>query len=264
MGLTAPATVAEIELCPFCAGREHRTPPETLRLGASPWQVRVVPNRYPAFERQEVVIHAPRHVRTFAELSADQLALVAEAWQRRARDAQAVGLPYLHAFVNEGRASGASLAHTHSQLVALPGPPPAVTLELPQLERGACALCELTARELAGGRHVVAERDGVALLAHPAGRAPYELLIAPLEHRADGTAAGALLVTALELLAEGLRRLRGLEGAVSWNAWLHNGGHWHLEALPRLTVFGGIELGAGIYVNTVSPEDAAAALRSTS
>jgi UDPglucose--hexose-1-phosphate uridylyltransferase len=200
-------------------------------------------------------------VRTFAELSVDQLALVAEAWQRRARDSRAAGLPYLHAFVNEGRASGASLAHSHSQLVSLSEPPPVVALELRQLERSACVLCKLAAHERGSGRHVIAERDGIALFAHPAGRAPYELLIAPLEHIAEGTAAGELLAGALELLAEGIRRLRRVEGPVSWNAWLHNGGHWHLEVLPRLSIFGGTELGAGIYVNTVSPEAAAAALR---
>jgi galactose-1-phosphate uridylyltransferase len=57
----------ELEKCPFCAGREDRTPPETLRVG-DPWRVRVVPNLYPAFERQEVVVHTPRHARSLAEL----------------------------------------------------------------------------------------------------------------------------------------------------------------------------------------------------
>ena len=42
---------------------------------------------------------------------------------------------------------------------------------------------------------------------------------------------------------------------------MHDTRHWHVEVLPRLTVFAGIELGAGIYVNTLAPEDAAAALR---
>ena len=52
--------------------------------------------------------------------------------------------------------------------------------------------------------------------------------------------------------------LRAVEGPVPWNAWLHPG---HLELVPRLNVFAGIELGAGIWVNTVAPEDAARALR---
>nr|MDQ3821809.1 hypothetical protein [Actinomycetota bacterium] len=76
----------ERESCPFCGGREDRTPPETLTIG-DPWRVRVVPNLYPAFRRQEVVVHAPEHVRSVAELDDAQLSLVAEAWQRRERAA---------------------------------------------------------------------------------------------------------------------------------------------------------------------------------
>ena len=67
-----------------------------------------------------------------------------------------------------------------------------------------------------------------------------------------------LLGTALLLLREVVARLRAVEGAVPWNAWLHEG---HLEVVPRLSVLAGVELGAGIYVNTVAPEDAAAALQ---
>jgi UDPglucose--hexose-1-phosphate uridylyltransferase len=48
---------------------------------------------------------------------------------------------------------------------------------------------------------------------------------------------------------------------VPWNAWLHEGAHWHLELVPRLTTFAGVELGAGIYVTTVAPENAASRLR---
>src|SRR5207244_3714418 len=63
-------TPEELETCPFCQGREERTPPETLRLpsGSEHWQVRVVPNLYPAFAGQEVVIHTPRHCHFLAEL----------------------------------------------------------------------------------------------------------------------------------------------------------------------------------------------------
>ncbi len=69
------------------------------------------------------------------------------------------------------------------------------------------------------------------------------------------------LVVALQLLQELVRRLREVEGPVAWNAWLHDGSHPHLELVPRLSVLAGVELGAGIYVNAVAPEEAAAALR---
>ncbi|MGH2996633.1 MAG: hypothetical protein ACRDM9_09995 [Gaiellaceae bacterium] len=212
-----------------------------------------MPNLYPAFERQEVVIHTPVHVRSFAELGDDQLGLVAEAWQERRR---AVAGGYLHALVNEGRAAGASLPHTHSQLVWFHDEPPAVAEE-----RGReCGVCALLRDHTRTGALAISERDGVVLLGAQAGRAPYELLIAPRTH-GEGAFASDLLPTALELLADGIRRLRAIEGPVPWNAWLHDSGHWHLEVLPRLTVLAGIELGAGVYVNSLAPEEAAAALR---
>src|SRR4029078_12199172 len=89
-------------------------------------RVRVVPNLYPAFERQEVVIHSPRHERTFADLSDNKIDLCAEVW--RAPTA-GEGRDYVHPLINEGRAAGASLPHSHSQLVWLPEPPPAVAAE---------------------------------------------------------------------------------------------------------------------------------------
>jgi UDPglucose--hexose-1-phosphate uridylyltransferase len=191
----------------------------------------VVPNLYPAFERQEVVVHSPHHVRTFAELGDEEVAAVAAAWRERF----ATG-GYVHACINEGRAAGSSLAHSHSQLVWLAGPPPEV-----ERECGPVPLHE----EL-----VVAERGSVQAAVHPAGRLPYETLVAGDPF---------VLEDALFLVRETIRRLREVEGPVPWNAWLHGD---HLEIVPRLTVLAGVELGAGIYVNAVAPEDAAAALRS--
>lgn len=216
-----------------------------------------MPNLYPAFERQEVVVHTPAHRTSLAELTAVELTAVADAWASRAQAAREEGFGYVHALVNDGRGSGASREHTHSQLVWLREPPPAVVAELPNLAGDGCALCGLLTRnDLA-----VAERAGIRLLAAPAGRLPYELLIAPTAHRPAGLAGGEPLALALDLAAEGLRRLRALHPGAPANIWLHEGGHWHLELVPRLAELGGIELGAGIFVNTAAPEEAAAALR---
>lgn len=218
---------------------------------AGRWTVRVVPNLYPALERQEVVVHSPRHVRTFAELEDAEVDLVAEAWRRRFAQAAGEGFAYVHAMINEGRFAGASLAHSHSQLVWLREPPPALQKE--QAADG-CAVCRLVAnREVA-----VAEQGEIVAVCHPAGRAPFELLIA---RRAHDSAAEGDFAGALHLLRDAIRRLRRLEGAPPWNAWLHLGAHWHLEIVPRLTVLAGLELGAEIYVNVVAPERAARALR---
>jgi UDPglucose--hexose-1-phosphate uridylyltransferase len=212
-----------------------------LTIG-DPWRIRVVPNLYPAFERQEVVVHSPEHVRTIADLDNDQLAFVAQAWRTR-REQEPAG--YLHALVNEGRAAGGSLAHSHSQLVWLARTPPAVEKEQPFALDG----------------EPVLERDGVAAVLPRAGRVPYEGLVAPVDSEPDAWTSERL-ATALQLLSELTRRIHAVAGGpVPLNAWLHTGKGWHIEVFPRLTVLAGVELGAEVYVNTVAPEEAAEQLR---
>jgi UDPglucose--hexose-1-phosphate uridylyltransferase len=260
-------TEEELLSCPFCEGREDRTPPETFAIrphGGDPdtpgWSVRVVPNLYPVFDHHEVVISTPRHARSFAELAEPEVAGVTTAWRERARVAREHGFSYVHALLNEGREAGASLPHSHTQLVWLNEPPPTVVVE--QTPGSRCAVCTHIASELAATpERAILELDGVILLAAYGGRLPYEMLIAPRGHPGESAYESDLLRPALTVLAEALKRLQAVEGPVPVNAWLHNGGHWHLEVLPRLTVFAGIELGAGIYVNSLAPEDAAETLR---
>ena len=274
--------------CPFCEGRERSTPPESFAIGppgrapdTPGWRVRVVPNKFPAFGpwprdgdraeglfarraavgRQEVVVHSPRHVRTIADLGVRELALVAEAWQARAATALDAGFPYVHALVNEGAGAGASLPHSHSQLVWLEDEPPLVAQERrAQEHEGGCVVCRVLAEERDQRIRVVEERDGIVLLCPFAGRQPYEMLAAPLACEDDAFASSSL-GAALTLAAEGVRRLREAEGDVPLNLWLHAGGHWHLEIMPRFGVLAGVELGSGYFVNTLAPESAAGVLR---
>ena len=231
-----PPTPNELETCPFCAGHEEMTPPQTLVLPEQgDWRVRVVPNLYPALERQEVVVHSRRHARSIAELEGDEPELVVEAWQRRAAAVRG----YVHALVNEGREAGSSLPHSHSQLVWLPEPPP--QRARPRLEQFH-----------AGG--------GLIAGCPWASRLPYETVIAPAQPDAAGIQS-ELLAPALRLLVELVGRLQAVEGPVPLNAWLeHDQRDWRLVLLPRLTILAGLELGAGIFVNTLPPEEAASRL----
>jgi len=199
-----------------------------------------VPNLYPAFARQEVVVHTPEHKRSVAELDDAQLGLVAEAWQQR-RTAEPDG--YLHALVNEGREAGSSLPHTHSQLVWLPEAP-GETQHPVDREHWS----------------VVLERDELVLACPYASRLPYECVIAPASPRA-GAFTDDLLPAALALLGECVRRIHRAAGAAPLNAWLHDSGDWHLEVLPRLSILAGVELGAGWSINALAPEDAARELQ---
>ena len=205
-----------------------------------------MPNLYPAFERQEVVVHTPEHVRSIAELSGEQLALVAEAWRSRAAAAREGGFAYVHAIVNEGKAAGASLPHTHSQLIWLREPPPAVSLE--------------GAMDAVAEGELVLERAGLVALCPAVSADPYEVRVAPASREADAFES-PLLADALDMAAEVVRRLRAVEPGAPVNLWLHDGPWWHIDLVPRLRVPAGIELGAGIHVNPLPPEEAAARLR---
>jgi UDPglucose--hexose-1-phosphate uridylyltransferase len=208
-----------------------------------------------------VVVHSPRHVRTFADLTGREIEQVAEAWQNRAAVAQEQGFRYVQALINEGRAAGASLAHSHSQLVWLEEEPPLVAQEqAAQKAEGGCVLCRALEEELAQRMRVVDERGGLLLVCPFASRQPYEMLVAPRECT-ENPFEGPQLAAALRLLAEGIRRLHVAEGAAPVNAWVHASGHWHIEVLPRLAVLAGLELGAGYFVNTLAPESAAGVLR---
>jgi UDPglucose--hexose-1-phosphate uridylyltransferase len=259
-----PPTAAELDACPFCEGREARTPPEVWALGSpgrlpdTPgWRVRVVPNLYPAFARHEVVVHVPRHARSLAELTPDELRSVAEAW--RARAAVTDG-GYLHACVNDGHEAGASLSHSHSQLVWLDETPPVVRAELDHWQQHGCGVCALVAGELEHGERLLWQEEGLVALCPYASRAPYELLVAPVEHEADGLRS-ALLGSALALAGRGARAFHAVEGPRPLNAWLHAAEHWHVEVVPRVAGLGGIELGAGVAINPLPPDEAATALR---
>jgi UDPglucose--hexose-1-phosphate uridylyltransferase len=236
--LLEPPSPDELASCPFCAGHEDMTPPQTLVLPEQgDWKVRVVPNLYPALGRQEVVVHSRRHIRSIAEADDDELELVAEAWRRRAADEPG----YVFALLNEGREAGASLTHSHSQLAWLPSRPP-----LRKRPRG----------------ETVLESNGLVVSCPWASRVPYETVIAPVEPESHGLASPEL-PGALGLLAHVVRRLHALEGPVPLNAWLEQGeGDWRLVLFPRLTILAGLELGTGIHVNTLPPEEAAARLRS--
>ena len=263
-GATGRTTrVGDAEHCPFCEGHEAMTPPETAAFGRpagapadSPgWTVRVVPNKYPALPGHEVVVHGPRHVISLADLAPAVMETVMEAWRSRRAALLAGGAGYVLASVNEGAAAGASLDHSHSQLVPFLDPPPRIVQEAAAFRAG-CPLCPLPGA-------VVHEQEGLVAFCPPFARVPFETWIAPANHRPHAP----LDAATGRALADAVARLRGVLGAdLAWNALLHEGApgdetfHWHIELWPRLTVAASIELGAGIWVNVVDPGDAAGEL----
>jgi UDPglucose--hexose-1-phosphate uridylyltransferase len=268
--LVAPSPDAPT--CPFCAGHEHMTPPEVLALGRPPgsapdtpgWRVRVVPNLYPAVDgdegAHEVAAHGTAHVLRLAELEPDLLGLIAEAWALRARAHAAAGRPGVVAGVNEGRRAGASLEHSHSQILALPDAPPRLATELALAAGGADVLDTPP-----DGPRVVTVADGVVLFSPEAPRVGHELRAAPLDEAPDAFAEPPRLTVALRLAVEAFD---ARHGAIPFNVLLHTRPagvvtpfRWHLEVLPRLGVQALLELGAGVMVCHAAPEASAAGYR---
>jgi UDPglucose--hexose-1-phosphate uridylyltransferase len=297
-GWTTPGWATDPTEDPFAEGREHLTPPELYaeRPGGGPpdtpgWRVRVIPNLYPTLDRDgtvpgpsadpdlfwagpargahEVIINAPHAATSLAELEPRQLALAVDVWRERMR--AHADSACLHLIVNEGREAGASLPHTHAQLFALEFVPSAIARERERFgayatrTMGGNLLADLVQQEVRRRERIVAI-DGETVLMSPYGaRLPYQLMIAPriprMRFEDDGPTGAAMLRDAL------LRLGRLLGGNPPLNLWVRTAPRgadhfcWRIDILPRLTNLAGLELGAGVNVNTVAPEQAAAELR---
>jgi UDPglucose--hexose-1-phosphate uridylyltransferase len=281
--------------CPFCPGNEHMTPPEVWadrRPGTKPdrpgWRVRVVPNKFPAFAGpltaatsngglyrsaptagiHEVVIHNPDHQATLADLAVPDVARAMAAWRRRLAAHRDRALGAVLVIVNQGRTAGASLEHPHSQVFATAGRPDRIQAELDRLAGDACAACATVAAERDGPRLVGAAGELLAICPW-ASAFPFETLLLPAAHRPRFEEGGADDDTATATaLGDLLRRFRGVAGdQAPYNLVLHSAPpgvddfHWHLHLLPRLTTYGGFELGTGVIINVVDPDRAADTLR---
>jgi UDPglucose--hexose-1-phosphate uridylyltransferase len=292
------------EYCPFCPGREEMTPPEVFAFrhnGAAPngpgWDLRVVPNKFPAlqvegtldrqgegiFDRMngigahEVFIEHPDHAKTVAAMSEPEIERMLWAFRERIVDLKRDRrFRYILIFKNHGAAAGASLEHSHSQLIALPIVPDFVRQELEGARhhfaaKERCVFCDILRQEITAARRIIQEDDAVVALAPYAPRFPFETWILPRRH-------GARFEEASRQEYEGLARM--LKAVLGWmnrtledpayNLVIHSAPfsddaseyyHWHVELMPKLTRTAGFEWGTGFYINPTSPEEAAQVLR---
>src|SRR5437016_1499510 len=195
--------------CPFCPGNEEATPPALEAYGPTgTWQVRVVPNLYPAFSGDtamvvthlgpvftqapgsgihEILVFSPEHRSSWADLSDAHSALVMAALRDRMEEHSShPGLRYSQAIVNSGREAGASLEHPHGQLLGMPFVPGEIADEVEGFARfeGNCLLCTAAeAEEAAGHRLVHADERSLVICPFWSGT-PFEMLILPRVHDA--------------------------------------------------------------------------------
>ncbi|MGD2116870.1 MAG: DUF4931 domain-containing protein [Chromatiales bacterium] len=309
-----------VETCPFCRGNEHKTPP-TIKAYPSEkdWDMRIVENLYPVlgddrdqknlafglqqiidgYGRHEVVIDNPSHGIAIHEMSREHLTNLFGLYQQRMSELYQSDprLRYVLVFKNFGPAAGASIPHTHSQIIATPVVPENVQNEVTHSTEyyrkyNQCVFCSLideaityeatiydrssgeVRRKISVGQYIVERGEKFVAIKPFASRYEWEIHILPLQHEAD------FLQTSREELADfasvlkrSMARLDKVIGGAQYNFFLHSkphgeqynncedSYHWHLEICPRTSIPTGFELGSGLFVSTISPEDAAAQLR---
>jgi UDPglucose--hexose-1-phosphate uridylyltransferase len=290
--------------CPFCFGNESKTPPEVYALRApgtqkdTPgWKVRVVPNKFPALQiegdlnRQgegiydringigahEVIIESPDHDKTLSDLEEDHIADILATYRERIIDLKKdERFKYIVVFKNHGEAAGASLEHTHTQLVAMPIIPKRVVEEIEGARKyydfkERCIYCDIVAQEIGDDVRVVSANESFLAIEPFAARFPFETWILPKAHEPafEESEKNEILHLA-RILKEILSKINAALNNPPYNFILHtlplqgdnrSWYHWHLEIMPKLTKVAGFEWGSGFYINPTAPEEAARYLR---
>ncbi len=290
--------------CPLCEGNEDKTPPEIIAFrdnGTPPntpgWTLRVVPNKFPALRIEgelgregegiydkmngigahEVVIETPSHHETIVTLPQKAVKNILWAYRERMIDLRGdQRLRYVLVFKNHGVAAGASLEHSHSQIIALPIVPRRVSEEIEGAKnyfryKDRCVFCDIIRQERQQQSRLIMENQTFLSIAPYASRFPFETWILPKAHNPSFEhMAPSLYEQAAQILSETLRRLNQVLNDPPYNYIIHTSSfsepdndhyHWHLEIMPKLTKVAGFEWGTGFYINPTPPEEAAQYLR---
>ncbi|UCD93400.1 MAG: galactose-1-phosphate uridylyltransferase [Candidatus Zixiibacteriota bacterium] len=292
------------KMCPFCSGNEASTPPEVLAYRKSGseqnkpgWFLRVISNKYPALRIEgsldrepkgiydkmngigahEVIIENPDHSKDLADLSLEEIKRVLWAYRERALDLQRDRrFKYILIFKNHGDAAGASLEHTHSQLIATPIIPMKVADEIAGAKRyydfkERCIFCDIIRQEISDKERIVSDYGDFISFEPYASRFPFETWLMPKQHISHLVDfSDDIFIYLAEALKDTLNRIRVALNNPPFNYILHtaptgneynNLYHWHIEIIPKLTKIAGFEWGSGFYINPTLPEDAAAFMR---
>lgn len=284
--------------CPFCDPEIEKQEKPTLIYYREDgkWSLRVFPNKFPAFARGRKLKHGEEgpyfsmdgvgyhelvvtrdHDRGPAELLKEELAEVLDAFRTRYLDLMGKkSVNYIMFIENHGKRAGASLIHPHWQMFAIPVVSPGVNFEIEgarlyKRSNRNCVFCTLLEWELSHGKRVVAENKSFVAIAPFASRGAFEVWVLPKKHQPyferiteeEEFDAGDILKTVVSAYKEKLYD-------IPYNMYLHtspcdgkdyNFFHWHIELLPKSSVWAGFELGTGIEISTIRPEDAAEFLK---
>jgi UDPglucose--hexose-1-phosphate uridylyltransferase len=225
----------------------------------------------------EVIVESPDHMLTMAEMTDRQIEEVLWAFRDRVNDLKRdQRFRYIVLFKNHGEAAGASLEHSHSQLIALPVIPKRVKEELDGAKhyfdfKERCVYCDIIRQETASAVRLVVETDRLLVWEPWAPRFPFETWIVPKRHESHfETADNVTLQNLAGVLRTTLRKLDKALERPPYNFIIHSAPlqenhqahyHWHIEIIPKLTKVAGFEWGTGLYINPTPPEESAKFLR---
>jgi UDPglucose--hexose-1-phosphate uridylyltransferase len=243
------------------------------------WEIISFLNDYPAvsldnpkaYGQAEVILETRRHGLDINDFSVDHIVRVFDAYINRYLELKKIdGIKHVILFKNEGGKAGASIAHAHSQVIALPLLPPKIKAEAEaydryKIEHGICPFCDIIIKE-AGGPRVIWEDENLFVLAPYASESPYGAWFLPKRHI---HAISDLSHAEKESFAKSMKVVLGKldEFGISYNYFVENlvdsnDYHMHIKLAPRPNIWAGLELGTGIIVNPVAPERAAEIYRS--
>ncbi len=286
--------------CPFCKGNESATPKEILRVPDSEdWKVRVFPNKFPAIKSvdnehkkntksnsiyekysgigtHEVIVESPFHNVNYFKMSLDDFTTFLNAMLSRYKAIIAgKGIDYVSFFKNHQKLAGASLFHPHSQLIGLNSVPDFVKYEVEGSKiffdrTHSCPYCHILEIELGKRERLIYENEFFAVICPFAPKYKYETWVLPKKHLPYFETEKNIDELA-KALYYCLRAMYAVLGDFPFNMFLHalpktmKSGeiyyHYHFEINPRLSGNAGFELGTGIYINSIYPEEAARKLR---
>jgi UDPglucose--hexose-1-phosphate uridylyltransferase len=267
---TATNHTGECAFCPQSLQKQQILklyPGKKWRIAAlKNWFPAVTPGNAAAYGKQEVVLETPVHARELQDLPTARIAELFKVYAERVRLLQRdPKINYILVLKNSGHDAGASIAHSHSQILGTQFVPPHILDKTDHEHRyqaiyGSCIYCDVLREEMRGPRKIYADRN-VVVFAPYASTLAYEVCVMPRRH-ADNVAqlSPAERAAIARVLQKILRAVKTL--GVSYNYWMHErvrdpDQHFYMKITPRQAVWGPVELGTGLIINAVPPEDAA-------
>ncbi len=279
--------------CQFCPGNEHLTTPAIYEDGDDgSWTVRVFLNKFPAVSGScriaddegfynaekgvgvhEVVVDTPNHTDVIHDFTAEHLFKVLKVIRERFIDISSNrDIKYVQIFKNCGPDSGASIMHSHWQIIGVPVIPreQCVVGERSRQynkKHGKCLICAVIDHEKEKKIRLVAENDTFIAFAPYASQMSYECDIAVKRHiRSYGEFDDGQLNELTQILKIVLSAIKTLRKNICYNLCFEDtpmgcDGHWYMRVLPRMGNLAGFEYGTCSNINPIFPEDAAEYMR---